>query len=192
MKILKEEIKKCKICEEYLPLGCNPIFVADEKSKIALISQAPGKKVHESSIPWNDKSGDNLRSWLSVSKEEFYDPKLFAIVPMGFCYPGRGKSGDLPPRKECAPQWHNLLFNFMTEIDLILLVGWYAQQYYLQEKTKDNLTETVRNFENYLPKFFPLPHPSPRNNIWLKKNPWFVKSLLPELSSSITQIKISR
>ena len=149
-------------------------------------------KVHESSIPWNDKSGDNLRNWLNVSKEEFYDAKLFAIVPMGFCYPGRGKSGDLPPRKECAPQWHDLLFNFMIEIDLILLVGWYAQQYYLQKKVKKNLTETVRNFENYLPKFFPLPHPSPRNNIWLKKNPWFVESLLPQLSSSVTQIKKSR
>ena len=189
MKKLITEIKNCRICEEHLDAGCNPVFSIHPASKIVIIGQAPGRIVHESGIPWDDKSGDNLRKWLNVSKEEFYTPTLFSIIPMGFCYPGTGKSGDLPPRKECAPQWHLSLFNFLTEVKLTLLVGQYAQKYYLQKKVKRNLTETVRNYADYLPQFLPLPHPSPRNNIWMKKNPWFAKDLLPELSTIIAQLK---
>lgn len=188
MEMLKENIRNCRICQEHLPHGCNPIFAADHGSKIAIIGQAPGRKVHESGIPWSDKSGDTLRSWLGVSKDEFYDPTIFALVPMGFCYPGTGKSGDLPPRKECAPQWHPLLFDFINNIELTLLIGQYSQQYYLGENALENLTETVQNYQTYLPRFFPLPHPSPRNNIWMKKNPWFGAEILSVLSTKVSQI----
>ena len=189
MQHLLPKIKDCTICEAHLPHGCNPVFVANQKSKIVIIGQAPGRVVHESSVAWEDRSGDNLRRWLGVSKAEFYNPELFALIPMGFCYPGTGKSGDLPPRKECAPEWHHLLFEFMTGIELVLLVGLYAQKYYLQKRVKKNLTETVRNYKSYLPEFLPLPHPSPRNNIWMKKNPWFKEALLPELASIVAAVK---
>lgn len=189
MKKLIREIKKCTICQEYLIAGCRPVFTVHPKSKIIIIGQAPGRRVHESGIPWHDKSGDNLRKWLGVTVEEFYDEELFAIVPMGFCYPGTGKSGDLPPRKECAPQWHPPILEKMQEVKLTLLVGNYAQKYYLKKKTKRNLTETVIHFEEYLPQYLPLPHPSPRNNIWMKKNPWFQKNLLPILEKKISQLK---
>ena len=185
MRKLIQEIKDCTICKAHLPHGCRPVFAAHPKSKIAIIGQAPGRKVHESGLPWDDKSGDNLRTWLNVSKKEFYDTSLFALIPMGFCYPGTGKSGDLPPRKECAPQWHPLLFSRMHEIRLTLLVGQYAQKNYLKTNIKKNLTETVRHYEEYLPRFLPLPHPSPRNNIWMKKNPWFAEKLLPVLAEKV-------
>ncbi|SMO39244.1 Uracil-DNA glycosylase [Saccharicrinis carchari] len=153
-----------------------------------IVGQAPGIKVHESGIPWADKSGDNLRKWLKVSEEQFYDTRLFAIIPMGFCYPGKGKSGDLPPRKECAPQWHEQLFRYMKNVKLVLLVGQYAQKYYLKENTAKNLTETVKQYKHYLPQYFPLPHPSPLNNRWQKKNPWFNKEVLPALSEHVAHI----
>lgn len=188
MEKLIQEIKQCKICEKYLALGPNPVFTANEASRILLIGQAPGRKVHYSGIPWDDKSGDNLRNWLGVDKTEFYNPNLFALVPMGFCFPGSGKSGDLPPRKECAPFWHQKLMDKMPHIQLTLLIGQYAQEYYLKKHQKENLTETVRNFEAYLPNYFPLPHPSPRNNIWQKKNEWFIAKLLPELKRMIHKI----
>lgn len=188
MDTLKENIRNCRICQEHLPHGCNPIFAAAPTSKIAIIGQAPGRRVHESRVPWSDKSGDTLRAWLGVSKEEFYNPSLFALVPMGFCYPGTGKSGDLPPRKECAPQWHALLFDWMKDIKLTLLIGQYSQQYYLKGNVLDTLTETVENYKAYLPLFFPLPHPSPRNNIWMKKNPWFSAEILPVLSQKVSEI----
>ena len=189
MEKLLTEIRQCRICEEHLPLGCRPVLTANINSKIVLIGQAPGKKVHESGIPWDDKSGHNLRQWLGVSKQEFYNPQLFALIPMGFCYPGTGKSGDFPPRKECAPQWHPQLFKDMKKVGLILLVGNYAQKYYLKKTAKQNLTETVRNFEAYLPLYFPLPHPSPRNNIWQKRNPWFKELVLPTLALKVDEIK---
>ena len=156
-------------------------------SKVVIIGQAPGSIVHRTSIPWDDKSGDRLRDWLNVSKEQFYNPELFAIIPMGFCYPGKGKSGDLPPRKECAPLWHQPLLSKIKSVDLTLLIGSYAQAYYLGEQRKRTLTETVKNFSEYLPNFLPLPHPSPRNNIWLKKNPWFVAEVLPLLRKRISK-----
>lgn len=188
MQQLLTDIKNCTICQEHLPMGANPVVAASPKSKILVVGQAPGIKVHESSIPWNDKSGDNLRQWLQVDKETFYNADIFAIVPMGFCYPGTGKSGDLPPRKECAPQWHNALLAMMPNIELVLLIGQYAQNYYLKEKAKKTLTETVRTHAEYLPKYLPLPHPSPRNNIWQKKNQWFGLEVLPTLRERVGEI----
>jgi uracil-DNA glycosylase len=166
----------------------NPVVRAHPKSKIAIIGQAPGSIVHQTGVPWDDKSGQRLRDWLGVSETEFYNAKLFALIPMGFCYPGKGKSGDLPPRPECAPQWHESLFNHMKELRLILVIGTYAQQYYLKGKTKKTLTETVKAYQEYLPTYLPLPHPSPRNNIWLKRNEWFEVELIPELQKSIKDI----
>lgn len=173
------------MCEKHLPLGARPVLIAAEKSKILVVGQAPGIRVHTSGIPWNDPSGDRLRQWLQVDKAQFYNPETFAIVPMGFCYPGTGKSGDLPPRKECAEQWHGALIEQLKHIEITLLIGSYAQAYYLKNTRKKNLTETVRHAESYGPNFFPLPHPSPRNNIWLKKNPWFEKDVLPNLQQRI-------
>ena len=188
MKELISEIKACRICEEFLPHGPRPVFSVSHDSKIAIVGQAPGRIVHESGVPWQDKSGEALCRWLQVSDEEFYDPNVFAIVPMGFCYPGTGKSGDLAPRKECAPQWHSLLFDQVKQPKLVLLIGQYAQKYYLKEQREKNLTETVRNYTNYLPQYFPLPHPSPRNNIWLKKHPWFSEEVLPELGRRVREV----
>lgn len=173
------------ICKEFLPFKPNPIFYFSAKSKIIIIGQAPGRIVNKTGIPWNDKSGDNLRAWLGVSKEIFYNDKIFATVPMGFCYPGTGKSGDLPPRPECAPQWHEKILKIVKKPQLTLLVGKYAQDYYLGDGAKENLTETVKNFKEYLPQYLPLPHPSPLNNIWMAKNPWFEKDLLPVLKKVV-------
>ena len=188
MKNLIEEIKGCTICKTHLPLGPRPVFSIANDSKIAIIGQAPGAKVHESGIPWDDASGKLLRTWLEVTVEEFYNPSNFAIVPMGFCYPGKGKNGDLPPRSECAPLWHEQLFEQAKSIERYILIGTYAQSYYLKEKSKKNLTETVRNFKTYLPNYFPLPHPSPRNRFWFRKNEWFEKEVLPELKIQVQYI----
>lgn len=188
MQALLKEIRQCKVCEPYLPLGANPVVTASKNSKIIIIGQAPGTKVHYSGIPWNDMSGKLLRQWLGVTDEEFYNTDNFAIVPMGFCYPGRGKSGDLPPRKECAPLWHSKLFKAMDKLELILLIGMYSQKYYLKESMKATLTETVKNYSDYLPKYFPIPHPSPRNRIWLRRNSWFEETNLPHLKKLVTKI----
>jgi uracil-DNA glycosylase len=188
MEKLLHDIRQCKICEAHLPLGPRPIVTAHPDSKIVIVGQAPGIKVHESGIPWDDASGKQLRKWLNVTDEDFYDETKFAIIPMGFCYPGKGKSGDLPPRKECAPQWHQPLFDHMENVELVILIGMYAQKYYLKEKAKRTLTETVANYKEYLPKYFTLPHPSPRNRFWLTKNPWFDKEVLPELKMKVKNI----
>ena len=185
MESLLKDIRQCTVCLPHLKDGVNPVLSASSKSKIIIIGQAPGRIVHESGIPWQDKSGDRLREWLGVSNSEFYNPDLFGIIPMGFCYPGKGKSGDLPPRKECAPLWHDAIFNHISDIKLTLLIGSYAQEYYLQDHREKTLTATVENFKSYLPKYLPLPHPSPRNNIWLKKNPWFGEKVLPFLRKEI-------
>ena len=182
------EIKKCKVCLPYLAQGVNPVLSANPRSKIIIIGQAPGSIVHQTGIPWDDKSGERLRNWLKVDKSLFYNPDIFAIIPMSFCYPGKGKNGDLPPRPECAPLWHKQLLDFMPNHKLILLIGRYAQTYYLKERCKKTLTETVKNYHEYLPKYLPLPHPSPRNNIWLKKNEWFGEEVLPSLQNKIIQI----
>ena len=188
MNTLLKEILACKACVSHLPLGTRPVLSAHPKSKIVVIGQAPGIAVHQSGIPWDDKSGDNLRDWIQVDKTTFYNPEKIALIPMGFCYPGKGKSGDLPPRKECAPLWHHALFKQMNAVKLILLVGKYAQEYYLNEKTKRTLTETVRSFREYLPDYFVLPHPSPRNNIWQAKNEWFRHEVIPELRVKVTSV----
>lgn len=180
MNRLIEDITNCTICKD-LPLGPRPVISVSQKSKIVVIGQAPGTKVHASGIPWDDQSGKNLREWMGVDEQTFYNPDIFAIVPMGFCYPGKGKSGDLPPRKECAPLWHKPLFDRLPEIELTLLIGKYAQDYYLAHHKAKNLTETVKNYKTYLPHHFVLPHPSPRNNIWQAKNEWFKHEVLPEL-----------
>jgi uracil-DNA glycosylase len=188
MNVLTRQARHCRECEQHLPMGVNPVFSVSAKSRIVIIGQAPGRIVHLSGIPWSDKSGDNLRQWLGVDKPTFYDENKIALMPMGFCYPGTGKTGDLPPRPECAPLWHGKLLSRMTGAKLILLVGQYAQKYYLSDQVKETLTETVRNYEAYLPKFFPLPHPSPRNNIWQAKNEWFGRLVLPELKMRIQGI----
>lgn len=185
MDSLISEIKQCTICAKNLEHNPRPIISVSPYSRIAIIGQAPGRIVHNTGIPWDDASGNNLRDWLGVNKEEFYNDKLFALIPMGFCFPGTGKSGDLPPRPECAPLWHQLVFDQMKKVKLTLLVGQYAQKYYLGNKAKRTLTETVQHYNEYLPEFLPLPHPSPRNNIWQKKNPWFKEEVLPILQSHI-------
>ena len=186
MRKLVEEVSKCTICAQFLTLGPRPIINVHMESKILIIGQAPGIKVHESGIPWDDKSGENLRKWMCIDEATFYDPKKIGILPMGFCYPGKGKSGDLPPRKECAPQWHPLLLSKMKSVKMTILIGQYAQSYYLPNKKK-TLTETVRNFESYLPNYFVLPHPSPRNNIWQAKNRWFGTDVLPFLKQRVKE-----
>lgn len=188
MKRLLEKIRKCKECEKHLPLGANPVFAAGPKSRLIIVGQAPGRIVHNTNVPWNDKSGDNLRNWLGIDRQTFYDVEKIALMPMGFCYPGTGKSGDLPPRPECAPLWHEKLLALMPNAKLILLVGQYAQNYYLGDQAKKTLTETVQHFKTYLPRYFPLPHPSPRNNIWQKKNGWFREKVLPDLKEWVRNI----
>ncbi len=177
---LLRSVRDCRICEESLPLGPRPVLQVDPKARILIAGQAPGRRVHESGIPFDDPSGDRLRKWLGISREVFYDPAKVAILPMGFCYPGTGKSGDLPPRPECADAWRDKLLRVLQHIELTLVIGIYAQRWHLPRMHR-NLTETVRAWEEYGPDVIPLPHPSPRNNIWLKKNPWFADSLLPTL-----------
>ena len=182
---LLSEIRSCTVCAESLELGPRPVMAAGSKANIAIIGQAPGKKVHLSGVPWDDPSGKRLREWMGVSEEEFYDENRIAIIPMGFCYPGKGSSGDLPPRPECAPLWHQRLLNLLPNIELTLLIGQYAQAAYLGEKKKANLTETVRSYQEYLPQYLPIPHPSPRNRFWLAKNPWFTDEVIPMLQKRV-------
>ncbi|EGQ8088124.1 uracil-DNA glycosylase family protein [Vibrio vulnificus] len=183
---LLTQIRACQVCASALPLGANPVVQAHSEAKILIIGQAPGTKVHHTSIPWNDASGNRLRAWLDIEKQTFYDPKQIAIMPMGFCYPGQGQSGDLPPRKECAPLWHEALLKHLPNIELTLLIGQYAQNRYLSNKPK-TLTETVQNWQAWLPDYLPLPHPSPRNTLWLRKNPWFEEQTVPYLRQQVHQ-----
>lgn len=188
IKTLQKEIRACQICKEFLPNAPKPIFAFTSKSKILIIGQAPGRVVHEREVPFDDKSGDSLRDWLGLTREEFYDPDLFAIVPMGFCFPGKGKSGDLPPRKECAPQWHDQILDEMKNLELVILIGTYAQNYYLKKDKKKNLTETVGTFDEYLPKFFPIVHPSGLNFRWQARNSWFKEQIVPILKLKVDSI----
>jgi uracil-DNA glycosylase len=188
MKDLLQNIRQCVICKVHLPLGPRPVLTAHPTSKIVIIGQAPGIKVHASGIAWKDQSGKKLRQWLNISDEDFYDTEKFAIIPMGFCYPGKGKTGDLPPRQECAPEWHQQLLDKMSNVELVILIGTYAQRYYLKGKAKKNLTETVGKYKSYLPTYFPIPHPSPTNRFWRSKNPWFEELIVPELQKKIKEI----
>ncbi len=187
MNDLLNKIHQCRVCKEHLPLGPKPVVQLNKFSKIIIIGQAPGRKAHETGVPWNDASGIKLKEWMAVSDEIFYNPSLISIMPMGFCYPGKGPSGDLAPRPECAPLWHQKVFASFSEKPLILLIGQYAQRYYLKKDFKGSLTETVKNYRSYLPGFFPLPHPSPRNQNWVKLNPWFTTKVIPELRKSVKQ-----
>jgi len=187
---LVAEVRACRLCTD-LPLGPRPMLRASTTARICIIGQAPGTKVHETGIPWNDRSGDRLRAWLELDRDQFYDVKRLAIVPMGFCYPGRdAHGGDLPPRRACAPAWHGRLMALMPRLELVLLVGSYAQAYYLGRDRKATMTETVaawrdHAFKDQMPRYFPLPHPSWRNTAWLKRNPWFTKKLLPDLRAQV-------
>ena len=184
---LLQAVVQCRLCEGLLPLGPRPVLQAAPQAKILVAGQAPGIRVHETGIPFDDLSGERLREWLDISKETFYDPTQIAILPMGFCYPGTGKSGDLPPRPECAEAWRQQLVGGLPHLELTLVIGQYAQKWHLSSRQK-SLTETVRAWRIYGPGVIPLPHPSPRNNIWLKRNPWFSDSLLPHLKSRVKQI----
>jgi uracil-DNA glycosylase len=184
---LIEEVRVCTLCAAHLEHGVRPVFQIDSTAKILIAGQAPGRKVHESGIPFNDASGDRLRQWMGVSKDTFYNAKEIAILPMGFCYPGTGKSGDLPPRAECAIAWRDRLLKQLPQLQLTLLIGKYAQAYHLSQN-RLSLTDTVKAGKDYWPSIVPLPHPSPRNNGWLKKNPWFEDEILPNLRKRITDI----
>jgi uracil-DNA glycosylase len=178
---LLTEVRACRICEAHLPNPPRPVLRASPTSRLLIVGQAPGRRVHESGIPWNDPSGSLLREWLQLDRDVFYDERRIAIIPVGFCYPGTGESGDLPPRPECAPHWHPKLRARLPAVRLTLLVGSYAQGYYLGARRKRTLAETVRSRSEYLPEFFPLPHPSPRNRLWMKNNAWFERDVLPQL-----------
>ncbi len=181
---LLKHIAQCTICEEHLSHSPRPVLSANAQAKILIIGQAPGTKVHASGIPWDDASGRRLRQWLNVDTDTFYDNKQIAIMPMGFCYPGKGRSGDLPPRPECAPQWHQQVLAHLPNIQLTLLIGQYAQRYYLNDSFP-TLTENVQRWKDHLPHYFALPHPSPRNQIWLKKHPWFTDEVVPALQQRV-------
>jgi len=184
---LLTDIRACNLCQAALPHGVNPVLQIDPAARILIAAQAPGRKVHETNVPFNDASGDRLRTWMGISRETFYDPAQVATLPMGFCYPGTGKSGDLPPRSECAPAWRAQLLQLLPNIELTLVIGTYAQGYHLPDRPA-TLTQTVAAWQNYFPALIPLPHPSPRNNIWLKRNPWFEVQLLPVLQQQIHNI----
>lgn len=182
---LLSQIRACSRCAAYLPLPPKPVVRAEATARLLIVGQAPSVRVHETGLSWNDASGKRLRAWLQIEKDVFYDQRQVAIVPMGFCYPGKGSSGDLPPRAECAPQWHDKLLACLPQIGLTLLVGQYAQKYYLGGKVQKNLTETVRAWRNYAPQYLPLPHPSPRNLLWFKRNPWFEEEVVPILRQRV-------
>lgn len=189
---LLARVNGCRLCEEHLPLGPRPVVQVGAEARVVIIGQAPGTKVHESGVPWDDPSGDHLREWLAVDRDLFYDPDQIALIPMGFCYPGKRAGGDAPPRPECAPKWHAELLAELADDALLVLAGMYAQKYYLPDR-EATLTETVRNFQAYLPRALPLPHPSWRSKHWMQNNPWFEADVLPtlrELVSSLTQQEV--
>lgn len=181
---LLQQVRACTLCAGHLPLGPRPVLQMHPDARILIAGQAPGRKVHDTGVPFNDASGDRLREWLGLSRAQFYDPTLVAILPMGFCYPGTGKSGDLPPRRECAPAWRASLLAQLTNLKLTLVVGQYALAYHLPNES-GSLTEIVSRWRSFAPGIMPLPHPSPRNNLWLARNPWFEKELVPVLRQRV-------
>lgn len=186
---LLAEVRCCTQCSPFLPLGPRPVLRAHSEARVLIVGQAPGTRVHETGIPWNDPSGVRLRQWLGVSPEVFYDPTRFAIIPMGFCYPGRNaRGGDLPPRPECAPLWHDPLHAHLTKLELTVLVGQYAQQHYLGDRAQASLAATVEHWRDFGPRFLPTPHPSPRNILWLRRHPWFEAEVVPALRARVRDI----
>lgn len=173
------EARACVLCADHLPLGPRPVLRASVTARLLIVGQAPGTRVHQTGVPWNDPSGDKLREWLALERDVFYDEARIAIMPVGFCYPGKTHGGDAPPRPECAPHWHPPLRALMPNLALTLLVGAYAQAYYLGERCKDTLAETVSAWRDYGPAFMPMPHPSPRNRLWLRKHAWFEAEVVP-------------
>lgn len=184
---LVRRVRACTICSEVLPLGPRPVVQLSETSRILVVGQAPGRRVHETGLPFNDPSGDRLRQWMGIPRETFYDERKLAILPMGFCYPGTGKSGDLPPRPECAPAWREALLERLDNIGLTLVIGQYAHAWHLPGSKKP-VTEQVRDWRRYWPHILPMPHPSPRNNLWLRRNPWFEQEVIPALRERVAQL----
>ena len=178
-------VRNCRACEAHLPLGPRPVLRAGEAARILIVGQAPGVRVHTTGIPWDDPSGERLRAWMGVDKALFYDESRIAIIPMGYCYPGRARGGDLPPRRECAALWLDQLLSRMPRIELTLLVGQYAQHHFLGSRRKPSLTETTMAWREYAPRFIPLPHPSPRNQPWFKQHAWFEEDVVPALQARI-------
>ena len=181
-------IRACRLCEADLPLGPKPTLVAAASARILIAGQAPGTRVHATGIPWNDASGDRLRAWLALDRTAFYDARRIAIVPMGFCYPGKNASGDLPPRPECAATWHDSLLDLLPNVRLIVAAGSYAHAYHLGRRRKATLTETVRAWRTFRPKVVPIPHPSWHNTRWLKQNPWFEAETIPYLRARVARL----
>ena len=186
--LLLQDVQACNICKPVLPFGPRPVLQLHPKASILIAGQAPGRKVHDTGIPFNDPSGDRLREWLGVNRETFYDSRKIAILPMGFCYPGTGKSGDLPPRPECAETWRTKLLTHLPKIKLTLVIGQYAHDYHFQDSSYITVTETVKAWKEFWPERLPLPHPSPRNNRWLTRNPWFAIELLPALRKQVQAV----
>lgn len=184
---LLNDVRRCQICAQYLPLGPRPVLQAEATAKILIAGQAPGRKAHESGVPFDDVSGDRLRGWLGMPREVFYDPRFVAVVPMGFCFPGTGSSGDLPPRRECEPAWRAPLLAGMPELKLTLVLGKYAQDYHLGADGS-SVSARVEAWREHWPDVVPLPHPSPRNNLWLRRHPWFERDLLPALRTKVQQL----
>jgi uracil-DNA glycosylase len=186
---LLSEVRTCQFCSAHLPLGPRPVVQLASTARLLIVGQAPGRKVHQSGIPWSDASGDRLRDWLQMEQSVFYEKAQVAILPMGFCYPGAGESrGDLPPRPECAPRWHERLLKLLPHLELTVLVGQYAQRHYLGSQRMGSVTETVKAFAAYGPRFFPLPHPSWRSVIWMRKHAWFERSVIPELREVVRRV----
>jgi len=185
---LLQQIRACRICAGQLPHEPRPVLRATTSARLLIVGQAPGTKAHASGIPWDDQSGKRLRQWMGITPEIFYDESKVAIVPMGFCYPGKGRSGDLPPRPECAQHWHQQLLSLLPNIQLTLLVGKYAQDYFLGASANPTLTETVTAWADYLPAYMPLPHPSPRNQFWLRRHPWFEQEAVPVLQQLVAEV----
>ena len=185
---LLRRVRACTLCAAHLPLGPRPILQVHPSARILIAGQAPGVRVHASGIPFDDASGERLREWMGVDADTFYDPAQLAIVPMGFCYPGTGTSGDLPPRPECAPAWRSPVLACLGAVRLTLLIGQYAQAWHLGRRQGASLTATVQDWQSFWPDVLPLPHPSPRNNLWLRRNPWFTRDVLPALRARVRQL----
>lgn len=185
LEALLTAVRGCRACEAHLPLGPRPVLAAAATARVLIVGQAPGLRVHQTGIPWNDASGERLRGWMGVDGALFYDASRIAIIPMGYCYPGRGNGGDKPPRPECAKLWLDLLLTHLPHIELTLLIGQYAQRHFLGSRRKRSLAETTKRWWEYAPAYLPLPHPSPRNQPWLKRHPWFERRLVPELRSRV-------
>lgn len=184
---LVQRVRACTLCADHLPLGPRPVVQLSQTSKILVVGQAPGRRVHDTGLPFNDPSGDRLRAWMGIDRDTFYDDRQLAILPMGFCYPGTGKSGDLPPRPECAPAWRQLLLDRLPDIALTLVIGQYAHAWHLPDGER-SVTGNVRQWARYWPTLVPMPHPSPRNNLWLRRNPWFEQEVVPALQRRVAEV----